>query len=110
MVINELKNYTFSARINLIVDGDRMEVDSRSSNALALAVRAESPILVAESVLNQAGIFLDPESLPGDEAAEAADKGRQFNKPMSKEYLEHMSAYAGFINTLNLDDLDKSES
>ena len=62
IVINDLKSDTFYAKIILNVDGRQMEVDSRPSDALALAVRAEVPIYVEEAVLDKAGILLDKET------------------------------------------------
>ena len=61
-MVSDLKNDTFFAKILLSVDGEQMEVDSRPSDALALAVRAEVPIFAEESVLDKAGILLDRET------------------------------------------------
>jgi bifunctional DNase/RNase len=112
VVINELKADTFYARINMTVDGNLVEVDSRPSDALALAIRAGTPILVAESVLDQAGVFLDQESgKPAAGPGEAKETEEQrANQPPSKEEIDHMSAYSDFLNSLNLDDLDKRQS
>ena len=49
IIVTDLKNDTFYAKITLDVDGGQMEVDSRPSDALALAVRVEAPIFVEES-------------------------------------------------------------
>ena len=57
IVVNDLQNDTFYARILLIVDGRDMEIDSRPSDAIALAVRVEVPIYADESVLEKAGIL-----------------------------------------------------
>jgi len=62
IVVSELKNDTFYAKIVLSVDGGQMEVDSRPSDALALAVRANVPIFAEEVVLDKAGIMLDKET------------------------------------------------
>ena len=51
VVINELKESTFYANLYLNVDGEELIVDSRPSDAIALAVRAKAPIFVADSVL-----------------------------------------------------------
>jgi uncharacterized protein len=114
VVINELKNDTFYARINLIVKGSRIEVDSRPSDAFALAIRAGTPIFVDESVLKRAGLFLDKETgkpISGEGDAEESGEGSsQAKKQLSKEDLDRMSAYSDFIDTLNLDDLDKHQS
>jgi uncharacterized protein len=59
IVINDLRDSTFFAQIRLLVTqeggGDRMlEIDARPSDAIALALRTEAPIYVAQSVLDQA--------------------------------------------------------
>jgi bifunctional DNase/RNase len=60
VVINELRENTFFAKLHLNVGGDEMIVDSRPSDAIALAVRVKAPIFVAESVIEaskELGIF-----------------------------------------------------
>src|SRR3972149_9732881 len=52
VVINDLRENTFYANLYLNVDGEELVVDSRPSDAIALAVRLKAPIFVAESVLN----------------------------------------------------------
>lgn len=54
VVVNELRDSTFFARIVLSVDGRETEVDARPSDAIALALRVEAPIFVDQSVLDQA--------------------------------------------------------
>ena len=58
IVINELRDSTFFAQIRVIVSragADRtLEIDARPSDAIALALRTEAPIFVAQSVLDQA--------------------------------------------------------
>ena len=107
IVVSDLKNDTFYAKIVLNVDGGQMEIDSRPSDAIALAVRVDVPIYAEESVLDRAGIVLDKETgkpVPyGRETDEAGGKGKQ----VSDEELKRMSAFYDFINTLDLDDLDK---
>jgi len=110
IIVSDLKNDTFYAKINLIVSSGQVEVDSRPSDALALAVRVGASIFVDEAVLDKAGILLDKESgkpvLPEGAATEATDKGHQ----VSKEELDRMSAFTEFISTLDLEDLDKRKS
>ena len=53
IIVSDLKNDTFFAKISLGVDGGEMEVDARPSDALALAVRAEAPIYADEAVLDK---------------------------------------------------------
>ena len=55
IVINDLRDSTFFAQIRLVISGDRtLEIDARPSDAIALALRTEAPIYVAQSVLEQA--------------------------------------------------------
>jgi len=103
IIVSDLKNDTFYAKILLNVDRGQMEVDSRPSDALALAVRAEAPIYAEEAVLDKAGIILDKETgKPIPEETEAGGKG----KKISEEEMKKLSAFSDFINTLDLDDLD----
>ena len=106
IIVNDLKSDTFYAKIILNVGREQMEVDSRPSDALALAVRVEIPIYAEESVLDKAGIMLDKETgKPVSQEMEGA-KG----KDISEEELKKMSAFYDFINTLDLEDFDKHKS
>ena len=110
ILVTELKNDTFYAKIILNVDGGQMEIDSRPSDALALAVRAEVPIYAEEMVLDKAGILLDKEAgklIPREtEMGGAEGKGDK----VSEEETRKMSAFYDFINTLDLEDFDKHKS
>jgi bifunctional DNase/RNase len=110
IIVNDLKNDTFYAKIIINVDGKQMEVDSRPSDALALAVRAGVPIYADEVVLDKAGILLDKETgkpiSPQKETGDAGSPGRK----VSEDELRRMSAFRAFIDTLDLDDFDKHKS
>jgi bifunctional DNase/RNase len=54
IVINDLRDSTFFAQIRLLMGGKTLELDARPSDAIALALRTEAPIFVAQSVLEQA--------------------------------------------------------
>ena len=58
IIICDLKNNTYYAKILLHVDAGQMELDSRPSDALAMAVRVGAPILVEEMVLQKAAFTL----------------------------------------------------
>jgi len=110
IIVSELKNDTFYAKIVLNVDGGQMEVDSRPSDALALAVRADVPIYAEEVVLDKAGILLDKETgKPISQEGEAGEAGSG-DKKVSEEEIKKMSAFYDFINTLDLEDFDKHKS
>jgi bifunctional DNase/RNase len=53
IVINDLRNHTFYAKITLSLNGQTVEVDSRPSDAIALGVASNAPIYVAEHVFEQ---------------------------------------------------------
>jgi len=110
IIVSDLKNDTFYAKIILNVDGGQMEIDSRPSDALALAVRVEVPIYVEEEVLDKAGILLDQETgKPIYQEKEKSGTGGE-DKDVSEEDLKKMSAFYDFINTLDLEDFDKRKS
>ncbi len=110
IIVSDLKNDTFYAKIILNVDGGQMEVDSRPSDALALAVRVEVPIYVEEAVLDKASILLDKETgKPIIEEQETGEAGGK-DKKVSQEEMRRMSAFYDFINTLDLEDFNKRKS
>jgi uncharacterized protein len=109
IIVNDLKNDTFFARVILDVDGKQVEIDSRPSDALALAVRTAVPIYAEESVLEKAGILLDGQTgKPIFEEGEGV-KGK-LPRVNDEEMKKKMSAFYDFINTLDLDDFDKRKS
>ena len=110
IVVCDLKNDTFYAKVILDVDGNQLEVDSRPSDAIALAVRVEVPIYADESVLDRAGIILDKETGKPIHYGEDADEEGGLGKKVSDEELKGMSAFSDFINTLDLDDFYKRQS
>lgn len=56
IIIDDLMNATFYAKIIIQTDGKTMDIDSRPSDAIALALRVKAPIYMAESVLEQAAV------------------------------------------------------
>ncbi|HJN92861.1 MAG TPA: bifunctional nuclease domain-containing protein, partial [Dehalococcoidia bacterium] len=97
------------ARIQLDQDGRSLELDSRPSDAIALAVRAQVPIYVEEAVLSDHGVVLNEDGEvevegEGEGEGEDAKVGRSEVTP---EELEKLSAFQDFISELDLDDLGK---
>ena len=84
------------------MDGKSVDVDSRPSDAIALAVRAQAPIYVADDVLDKAGIKLDESGKP----IAPEDEG---NKPQQvrEEDLRRVSAFTDFISTLDMEGIGK---
>ncbi len=81
-----------------------MEIDSRPSDAIALAVRVKVPIFAEEAVLEKAGVRLDQE---GVEEKVGETEPHTDVKP---EELEKLSPFRDFIDSLDMDDFDKRTS
>src|SRR5881628_2629457 len=75
ITVTELKENTFYASITLQQDGSEIEVDSRPSDAIALAVRAEAPIFAADRVIEESAIEFEGEEVNEDEIV---DEFRKF--------------------------------
>jgi hypothetical protein len=102
VIINDIMDDIFYGEIVLNVGEGKVEVDSRPSDALALAIGAGVPIFAEEKVLDIAGISVDKEE--GRSISRQSTDG----KPVSEEELKRMSAFTDFINTLNIDDLGEN--
>jgi len=109
IIVTDLKNDTFYAKIVLNVDGGQIEIDSRPSDALALAVRVGAPIYVDETVLDKAGILLDKETGKPITQESGGSQTDGKGKKLSEEEMRRLSAFTDFINTLDLEDLDKGK-
>ncbi len=90
--ISALRDDTFYARLVLDVNGTSMEIDSRPSDAIAIAVRLQSPIYVDEAVMTEAGVI--PE--------------RNLLDP-SKDEEQDLGVFRQFLDTLNMDDLERND-
>ncbi len=65
ITVTELRENTFYAAITMLQDGSEIEIDSRPSDAIALAVRADAPIFAADEVIEESAIEFE-----GDDASE----------------------------------------
>jgi uncharacterized protein len=63
VVVDELREGTFFAKIRYVHDGEEGQLDARPSDAIALAVRADAPVYVSPSVLEEAGIPTEEEGI-----------------------------------------------
>ena len=106
IIVNELQDDTFFANIVLDVDGKIINVDSRPSDAIALAVRTQVNIFVEQQVLDKAGIELDKET--GQPLLNDKQDSKESGTPkIREEELRSLSAFRDFIEELNLEDLEK---
>ena len=109
ILVSDLESDTFYARISINLNGKSLEIDSRPSDAIALAVRAQAPIFAEDRVMEKAGVLLDKETgkpiLPGEEGGAAGEEEK--TPEVKEEELRRMSAFTDFINTLDLEDIGK---
>ena len=61
ITVTELRENTFFAQITVQQDGSEVEIDSRPSDAIALAIRSDAPIYAAESVIEESAIEFEGE-------------------------------------------------
>lgn len=83
VVITELKDTTFYAVIHLSSDSGEMELDSRPSDAVALAVRSEAPIYVMEDILDRSAV--DMSTIEKDAAKSQKDEWLKMLENMDPE-------------------------
>ena len=95
VLINKVQRDIYYARIVLESEGREVDIDSRSSDAIALAVRAQVPIYVDTRVMERVAMTPDVHvvSETETEGDEPVDEGR-------------LSVFTDFVNTLNLDDIE----
>jgi bifunctional DNase/RNase len=72
--VTELKDNTFYASITLRVNGQELEIDSRPSDALAVAVRTSAPIFAAEEVIQESAIEFEHEVEDTEEVVDMFNK------------------------------------
>lgn len=100
IVISDLIEDIFYARLVLDVAGRHVEVDARPSDAIALAVRAKTSIFVEDSVLDRAGVVLETEEQSLSKAEPRKEK--------KESAQDNLDAYRDFINSLDvLDEFGK---
>ncbi len=95
VAITDLRNDTFYAQVTLRVDGRHIEVDSRPSDAIALAVRTRVPVYVDDQVMEQAAITPEQDMETGETV-----------EPPSKAAPETPDAFREFLEGLDLGGLD----
>lgn len=104
-----LKDDVFFGNLIVEINDEVFEIDSRPSDALALAARTHAKILVSEDVMKSAGIVPELDIQEGDsqqEPAPSTDK-KQPDEEISEERL---SVFEDFLGSLDIGDLDKDDS
>jgi uncharacterized protein len=82
VAVTELRENTFYAQITLQVNGSEIEIDSRPSDAIALAVRADAKIFVADEVIDDSAIEFNQEP---EDSGEVIDEFKKFLENVSPE-------------------------
>jgi bifunctional DNase/RNase len=96
IIINNLLDGIFYARLVCLKDGDLIEIDSRTSDALAMAVRFDCPIYTYEFILESAGIIMDE-----NEEEQVSEEGQEKKKPSRRKRQEPTS-----IKSMSVEDLE----
>lgn len=84
VLISELRDNVFIGLLRVVQNGRAIDIDARSSDSIAVAVRAKVPIYVAEAVMETAGVW------PAEEVVEDS---------------EELAVFRDFVDTLDLDNL-----
>jgi bifunctional DNase/RNase len=74
IAVTELRDNTFYAQITVQVNGTEIEVDSRPSDAIALAIRADAPIFAADDVIEESAIEFEGEEVNEEEMVDEFKK------------------------------------
>lgn len=99
ILVSDLRDDTFYARIVMDINGRHSEIDSRPSDAIALAVRAQVPIYVVEEVMERAGVE------PSEEEAGVSE-----DVSLTPEEEEKLSVFRDFVETLDLEVDDEEDN
>jgi len=102
--VTSLHDDTYYGNIVAEFDGRQLDIDSRPSDAIALAVRAHVPILVARPILDSVGVT------PEEDIQETAAEGDQKTAAAPSEINEeNLSVFEDFLENLDIDDENKKD-
>jgi bifunctional DNase/RNase len=102
--VTSLHDDTYYGNIVAEVDGKNIDIDSRPSDAIALAVRAHVPILVSRPILESVGV------IPEEDIQEEGQEAGQKTEPMASDINEeNLSVFEDFLENLDKNDEDKDD-
>jgi bifunctional DNase/RNase len=101
VVISTLAEETYHARLHLERDGQTFEIDSRPSDALALAVRTGGRIFASELVLEQAALGADASG--DEESSEVDPEGTPLESTGERVVDPRLDVFRDFVNSLDMD-------
>jgi uncharacterized protein len=103
VVISTLAEETYHARLHLERDGAVFEIDSRPSDALALAVRTGGRIFASEAVLEQAALGGDMTGTGDEEGGDIVPEGSPLESTGEKIVDPRLDVFRDFVNSLDVD-------
>lgn len=95
ILVSDLKTDVYYATLFVDQDGKLLEIDCRPSDAVALAVRVKCPIFVNEDVMEEAGVYPEPDISETEQGETASE---------DEEDMIGLDAFKDFVDTLNFDD------
>lgn len=118
IVIADLTDKIFYARVVLDHQGRTLELDARPSDAIAIAVRTGARILIADAIMDDVGVSMDDDDAD-DIDVTALTEEQVRTSPPADEHVdpqtprvedEQLGVFRDFINSLDLDDFDRKRS
>lgn len=103
-----LKEDVFYGNLVIEVEGRTVTIDSRPSDALALAARAHVPILVSKEVMDNAGVIPE-EDIQNQPPSVITPKQAASEAPEAESTSERLSVFEDFLQNLDLDNMDNQE-
>jgi uncharacterized protein len=105
IVITDLADETFHARLVLSRGGDRHDVDARPSDAIALAVRMGVPVYASPDVLDRAATVPDEDEEPDGDDVQPSGKRRRGEPESTDEILDQarLDIFREFVNSLEVE-------
>jgi bifunctional DNase/RNase len=103
--ITALKDDVFYGNLVVEKDGQLIDIDARPSDSIAMAVRAHVPILLAEEILETAGIIISPDiQQEATEAESPTDQSSTTTREETDEANKRLSIFEDFLQNLDIDD------
>ncbi len=107
--IVSLKEDVFFGNLVVEVDGRTVLIDSRPSDALALAARAHVPILVSKEVMDSAGVIPEEDLQNQSPTAPIAPQAAGREEPEVESSSERLSVFEDFLQNLDIDNLENTD-
>ncbi|MBA47214.1 MAG: hypothetical protein CL893_03905 [Dehalococcoidia bacterium] len=105
IIIDNLDTGTFFAKIIISLNGKEIELDSRPSDAMVIALKMNIPIMCVAKVIEKAGFQksnLDIDKSPDENEAQTEDVDSY--SPMGEKERERLSVFESFIDSLDIDE------